>query len=206
MSTELYLYNIFNNREPDDEPPSSESDESEPDISTPPLGSEEVNWEAHSETPLESELATNIKETLIWMDSRGLSLVKFLNGLSWGDAACTQDPKIRYERTSLLRDPQLAVILQRWISPPRPLKSKKKQPEGASPMMKQFVFEYSKKTLSDELEKLAPYLLSSTKDDVQTERLVSTTFEEFGTDMQEVAPFLWGVLEHLTIPLNLKKF
>lgn len=213
MSTENYLQNIFNSRELDDEEfTSDESEMSDSDSSpdeptaTVPFGtdtpSEDESENFPFQSPPSSETATIVKQILIEIDKRGFSVAKFLNGLSWGDTACTQDPKICYERTSLLHDPQLVNILHRWISPPRPPKSKKKQPEGASPGMKQFVIEYTKKTLSDELENLAPYLVSTTKDDIKIERLISTTFEQFEIDMQEAAPFLWGVLKCLATPVK----
>ena len=214
MSTQNYLQNIFNNRELDDEAFTSDeselSDSLDSSPATAPLSSR-INSdtssedESHNHTfqfPPSSETATIVKDILIEIDKRGFSVAKFLDGLSWGDTACTQDPKIRYERTSLLHDPQLVNILHRWISPPRPPKSKKKQPEGASPAMTQFVIEYTKKTLSDELENLAPYLVSTTKDDVKIERLISTTFEQFEKDMLDAAPFLWGVLERLATPVK----
>ena len=97
---------------------------------------------------------------LQYFDHENIKLCDFLDAISWGDPLCTNDPKVRAERTGLLQDQRLGDILQRWAQPPRQPGSKKRRPQGAAASMTKFAITWTRKSISDELEYLAPTLLS----------------------------------------------
>ncbi|KAF8876507.1 hypothetical protein CPB84DRAFT_1637610, partial [Gymnopilus junonius] len=101
-----------------------------------------------------------VKCILDEFDHQNLKIIDFLDALSWGDTVCTQDPKIRRERTVLLGDKKLEKVLHHWALPPRQRGSKKKRPKGAYPLMKNFATSFLKDQASDELERLGKYLHS----------------------------------------------
>ncbi|KAF9536358.1 hypothetical protein CPC08DRAFT_616862, partial [Agrocybe pediades] len=93
-----------------------------------------------------------VRDVLEYLDSKHLKVIDFLDGLSWGDTACTQDAKIRSERSILLHSDRLRTILNRWAVPPRTQGSRKARPQGASAVMRSFCLDYVQKETSRELE------------------------------------------------------
>ncbi|KAJ7938842.1 hypothetical protein B0H13DRAFT_1496236, partial [Mycena leptocephala] len=110
-----------------------------------------------------------VKMILALMDGIGINVPIFLDALSWGDAACTLDAKIRYERSALLNSTELPNILQRWWKPPRRPGSKKARPKGATAAMQNFAFNCSLQVLELELENLADIFKSPAGPDVTEE-------------------------------------
>jgi hypothetical protein len=207
MTLEEDFGDIFDTRDVNgnesDEPDTSDSDS---DLESIDLGIEifgedeevvEEDQESLDQVPL-STSAQKVKHILDEMDRINLKLADFLDALSWGDIANTQDPKIRTERTILLRDPKLEGILNRWAHPPRVPGSKKKRPQGATAVMKGFTLKFMKEEISRGLEKLAPFLVSPVSEDVQTATLIRTGFDELSEKMKSETPLLWSLLEALT--------
>lgn len=147
-------------------------------------------------------LSTKIKNVLKEMENQNIHVAEFLDGLSWGDADCNKDRGIINARTSLLSDPILPSILHRWAFPPRPSQSKHRRPEDAQSIMKEFAIDYIQRTTNKELQNLAPTLQSATDEDVNSDRLASTTYKELSDDMHQYAPVLWKLLETLAIDPN----
>ena len=52
------------------------------------------------------------------MADLGINLSIFLDALSWGDATCISDTKVRYARTGLMKSKELPLILRQWWKPP----------------------------------------------------------------------------------------
>ena len=215
---------LFDNRdvvgnEPD-EPDSSDSDD---ELGSPLLNvntegvddgevDEEAEDEAEEEMPSDDDssatiLCQKVNYILNQMDEINLKSAEFLDALSWGNATCTRDPKIRIERTMLLHDPKLEGILNCWAFPPRLPGLKKARARGANATMKKFTIDFIKKCASLELEKLAPFLLSPAEDseDVQTQNLIATDFKQLSKTMQNETPLLWNVLDSLTQRPDMRK-
>ncbi|KAJ7670870.1 hypothetical protein DFH06DRAFT_1370098 [Mycena polygramma] len=142
-------------------------------------------------------LATKVKKTLVFMDGLGLNLPILLDAISWGDAACTLDAKIRYERAGLLNSTELPSILHRWWKPPRSASNKKKRPKGAKAAMQDFAFECSRQVLELELEGLSDLFKSPAGIDVKEEELTATSFSKLIAQVKSLAPNLWRVLMQL---------
>ncbi|KAJ6627788.1 hypothetical protein B0H10DRAFT_1940784 [Mycena sp. CBHHK59/15] len=137
---------VFNGQYSDLEYSEPESDDSDfdpaNDVSdSEPAGTGQAGANYHFDTQAEtgrpapkpqSPLSKNVKTILTVIAGLGLSVASFLDGLSWGDAACTSDDEIRTARTQLLNSPQLPDILRRWHKPPRPAKSKGARPKENS--------------------------------------------------------------------------
>jgi hypothetical protein len=144
-------------------------------------------------------MCKKVKEVLLTMEAQDMKVADFLDALSWGNASCIVDPKVRREKTALLHDQRLPSILRRWALPPRSLNSKNRRAEGAGPLIKAFTMDWISNMISEELENIAPHLLSSTVDDVRSTTLVATGFNELSQIMKENAPTLWALLESACI-------
>ena len=158
----------------------------------------EVNTIAEGSEGAQSTLEHKIGRALAFFDQISLRVEDFLDGLSWGDEACTRNAKIRNERTLLLQSPKLLGILQRWATPPQPEKGKKKRPTGASAMITNFTLEHIRHQLQDELENVAPNLKSPPSVDVEEATLHETTFAELSSCMHTEAPTVWTLLQSLS--------
>lgn len=150
------------------------------------------------ETPEDSDLHVKVRSALEYFDTLNLKLVDFLDGLSWGDANCVCDTKIRMERNILFQSPDLLHdILQRWARPPRPKGSSKARPAGGTAIMDKFARLHVAKVLNHELETIAGDLKSPTSIDVDKETLVETSFSTLSTKMESKTPMLWQLLDAL---------
>jgi hypothetical protein len=116
---------LFDNRDLNgNEPDEPETSDSDSDLESSDAGTDfdndeeavEEDKEQLDQVPL-SFRAQQVKHILQEMDRINLKLSDFLDALSWGDVANAQDPKIRVERTILLRNPKLHSILNRWAHP-----------------------------------------------------------------------------------------
>ena len=189
------LNDLLGARDSDSEESDLES-QAEPEAEEiPPMSQGSTNTPTSSApSPLSFGLKGKVESALKFFDDIGLKCDNFLVGMSWGDLACNQDPKIQAQRTLLLQSPKLQGILERWTTPPRSKNSKKSRPKGARAVMEKFMIEYTTKTLRDELNVLAPMLKSSTYVDVNESTLADTTFEDLSSAMQTEAPTVWELL------------
>jgi hypothetical protein len=92
-----------------------------------------------------------ILAVLSYMDSLSLDLPLFLDLLSWGDKACTENMKINYERTALMVSKELPSILKRWHQPPHSPGSTATRPAGASGTLEHFSFDCVTEVVDQEL-------------------------------------------------------
>lgn len=190
-----------NESEPECEPSDIELEESEVG-EQPEDDFEEEEPRYEDEDTIQSgptNLRDKVKFVMHAFDEVNLKIADFLDAISWGDPACTQDAKIRVERSVLLRDGKLEDILHRWAYPPRQHGSKKRRPQGAYPIMKSFSINFFRDSASTELESLADFLHSSAEDseDVAMANLLKTGFGGLSDKMQSKAPFLWTLIQSL---------
>ncbi|KAJ7666792.1 hypothetical protein DFH06DRAFT_1294986 [Mycena polygramma] len=181
------------------DPESDESDLDPADLSLsdaePPADSTDPDAASSSQPKeLESLLSKNVKNVLTVIAGLGLTVATFLDGLSWGDPACTADSQIRDARTRLLNSPQLPDIVRRWHKPPRAIKSKAARPKGATTVMEAFATECLQKILDRELELLADIFKSPAGEDIKEEHLTGFSFPETVKRVKIIAPTLWSVL------------
>ena len=142
-------------------------------------------------------LLTPVKHVLTVIDTLGINVAIFLDALSWGDAECIQDAKIRYARSALMNSEELPGILQRWWKPPWPVTSKKKRPKGARPIMEAFAVECVQDILDRELEAISTSLLSPTGEDIKEETFTSLIFDQMISSMKTNTPTLWKLLRSM---------
>ncbi|KAJ7656766.1 hypothetical protein DFH06DRAFT_1045420, partial [Mycena polygramma] len=181
------------------DPESDDSDLDPADLSLPdaePIDStDHPDATSAGETKqLETPLSKNVKNVLTVIAGLGLTVASFLDGLSWGDAACTADSQIRDARTRLLNSAQLPGIVRRWHKPPRATKSKAARPKGATTVMEGFATECLQKILDRELELLADIFKSPAGEDIKEEHLTGFSFPETVKRVKLIAPTLWSVL------------
>jgi hypothetical protein len=146
-----------------------------------------------------------VRHILEQLDEEKLKLIDFLNGLSWGDDACTQDPKIRTERTIFLQSAKLPEILNKWAVPPRKKGSSKKRAAGATGQMSEFIWKHISDKMDHELEALAPSLRSPPSVDVEKATLQDTSFQNMSDMIHKKAPTLLSVFESLVYREKQKK-
>ena len=80
----------------------------------PPMSQGSTNTPTSSApSPLSFILKEKVESALKFFNDIGLKCDDFLVGMSWGDLACNQDPKIQAQRTLLLQSPKLQGILER---------------------------------------------------------------------------------------------
>ncbi|KAJ7909186.1 hypothetical protein B0H13DRAFT_2014863 [Mycena leptocephala] len=141
--------------------------------------------------------AQKIWKILVFMDGQGITLANLLDGISWEDEECTQNAKIRVDRTQLLNSAELPAILRRWWKPPRSRSGKKKRPKGARAVMQNFAFDCSQQILEEEMEQLVKAFKSPAGDDVKEEHLTGISFPQMVARVKKIAPNLWVVLSRL---------
>ncbi|KAJ7165180.1 hypothetical protein C8R46DRAFT_1035784 [Mycena filopes] len=148
------------------------------------------------------------------MASVGMTVAGFMDALSWGNPACTQDTSIRNARTRFLGSPELPSLLRRWHKPPRPPQSKDARPKGATSVMEQFAHEC---LLEDQPRHTAPrfnlspipgparasqcrmtifrnIFESPAGEDIKEEHLTGFSFSKTVKRVRETAPHLWHTL------------
>ncbi|KAJ7437506.1 hypothetical protein FB451DRAFT_1451536 [Mycena latifolia] len=96
-----------------------------------------------------------------------------------------------------LKSERLPGILRRWHKPPRPAKSKKHRPKGATAVMERFALECSQGILERELELLAHLFDSPAGEDITEEQLTGLSFPATVKEAKKIAPNLFAALFRL---------
>ncbi|KAI0349259.1 hypothetical protein OH77DRAFT_1525815 [Trametes cingulata] len=138
-----------------------------------------------------------VRRILEYMESLDMNLPIFLDALSWGDDGCTSDPKVRYERTTLMVSEELPRILERWYRVPRASTSRSHyvRPAGARKALEEFAVNCVAEVMDRELESTS-YLFRSPKDSLSEAALTSFDFAAVAHRLQEPsgAPRTWSLL------------
>ena len=120
----------------DEDPPA-------PDVPQPPLQIQETRnlWVRLRQT--NANYREKVLKILYTMNIEGMNLPIFLQLLCWGDDACINDAKIRYERTGLMVSEELPHILAAMREPPRSSTSQShaSRPAGASKALNKLAVE-----------------------------------------------------------------
>jgi len=201
------VQNIFDSRDLDgnESPPPSDSDYDSSDFADDTIEGADLDTDTENEPESAQKTSTQPTSTrqqqvrciLDHLDQENLKLVDFLDGLSWGDDACIQDPKIRVERTIFLQSARLSAILTKWAVPPRKKGSLKRRAAGAMAPMSEFISQHITNKMDHELEALAPSLHSPPSVDVEKETLHGMSFQNMLTAIQQKAPTLCSIFESL---------
>ncbi|KAJ7878080.1 hypothetical protein B0H13DRAFT_2545808 [Mycena leptocephala] len=170
--------------------PYEDPDYSEPESDDSGVGPDPISPESESED--EPDLGY-----ICTKSAAGITLANLLDGISWGDEECTQNAKIRVDRTQLLNSAELPGILRRWWKPPRSRSGKKKRPKGARAVIQNFAFDCSQQILEEEMEQLVKAFKSPAGDDVKEEHLTGISFPQMVARVKKIAPNLWVVLSRL---------
>ncbi|KAJ7199391.1 hypothetical protein GGX14DRAFT_572773 [Mycena pura] len=193
LSSPMVQCSIFRGHYSDLEHSASESDDSDFESVGPPASATPTEPEA----PPKIKLVEDVNYVLTAMASVGLTVGTFLDALSWGDMACTQDANIRNARTRFFGSSELPSILRRWHKPPRLPGSKWARPQGAKSVMRLFALECSLEFLEEELEMVADIFKSPAGDDIKEEHLTGFSFSKTVEKVKEIAPNLWRMLSRL---------
>lgn len=148
------------------------------------------------------DMARKIRAILFFMEGQGINLPIFLDALSWGDPACSSDPKIKYARTSLMVSIELPGILSRWYNPPQRTNHRRgKRPAGARASLLDFAATVVAGRIDKEMKQSAPLFLSPPEDFSQ-ESLTSVDFDNLKTATLEKAPITWQVFQSAAYSLK----
>ncbi|TEB29725.1 hypothetical protein FA13DRAFT_1580641, partial [Coprinellus micaceus] len=143
-----------------------------------------------------------IQKTCWFMEGQRINLPIFLDGLSWGNAQCIGDAKVKEQRPALLIE--LPEILDRWYKPPRT--GSKPQPAGAMKALGEWVFKIAAQVITDELKALGPAFRLPAGRDVDAEQLTEQGLMEMRDIMKAEAPNLWKILNDvMTMDTSAKK-
>jgi hypothetical protein len=189
----------YDNSDDSDDPgydPSQSDDQSDDseNVALPPI---QLRNTQRLREQMDGSLVERVVKVLDFMAGLGINLPIFLDALSWGDAACIFDAKVRYARTGLMKSKELPLILRQWWKPPRTPGSGNSRSAGATTVMEQFAQECTAKVMHRELEKLAALFKSPPGDDVAEEQLTGTSFNETINKVQKISPHLWSLLHGL---------
>lgn len=123
------------------------------------------------------------------MRALNLNLVTFLDGLLYGDEACTSNAKIRQTRTYFLNHPTFIDILSRCYK--RAHKSNRTF-RPASRAMRDFARNCIQEVCNDELDGLADHFNSDAT--ISEAKLLETNFENLNLVCISKSPILYGIL------------
>lgn len=183
-----------------------ESDDPDGEPIMPDSESEESGDERVHTTPVDSgsrggttdqTLLRKVLYVIDTMEGIGLDLVAFLEAMSWGDASCSANARIRHHRATLLKSSRLSIILRRWWRPPRPSRSHNRRPAGAACILEKFAMDCFSHVVERELEGLTPLFRSPRGADTTEEQLTGVVFKKTIEDVKTLAPQLWHALYSL---------
>ncbi|KAJ7262056.1 hypothetical protein C8J57DRAFT_1719626 [Mycena rebaudengoi] len=181
----------------DDEPDDCSGDISDTDDSDDPHDPIQLAVTRQMKARLAgTDILAKVLTVLDCMSSQGLALPHFLDSLSWGNAACHANAKVRYHRTALMVSDELPQILERWHRPPRRSGSRQgARPAGARLVLEKFANSCVSSCIEREIKLSAPLFLSPPKE-LSEEHLTSFDFNEFKSRVKRRNPTLWSLLRH----------
>lgn len=142
-------------------------------------------------------ICQKVLKVLDTMSQEGLDLPLFLDALSWGDAECITNGKVRYARTALLGSVQLPRILKRWHNPPRDKQNKGQRAAGAHQALESFATECVSKKIKEEMD-FAADVFKFSGDHIVEEQLMSIHLRELQQKVSDRMPIFWSILEAAT--------
>ncbi|KAJ8454311.1 hypothetical protein ONZ45_g19356 [Pleurotus djamor] len=144
-----------------------------------------------------------VLETLNLLKGHGLDLATFLYAISWGDPECRSDATVKQVRTNLMQSRELMAILRNWNRPPR-TGSKGRRAAGASAVFEEFMGEYVRGKIDEEMEETVPIFTADPKD-VTEASLTNIKYTDMIDEAKRGAPFIWDLLTRLTTTARQRK-
>ncbi|GLB41759.1 hypothetical protein LshimejAT787_1003590 [Lyophyllum shimeji] len=161
------------------------TDSSSDDESTPPIHDDFASFDQEPSdnessmpdhapgSPVDTRKLEKVRHVLDAMDQAGITLPAFLDAISWGDPACTQDHRVRAARSSLMKSEELPRIVRHWWQPPT---SHGKQATSAKEAMVDFSQQCLGTIISKEMRAAASLFASKAGEDVTRDHLTSFEF------------------------------
>lgn len=138
-------------------------------------------------------LCQKVVKVLEVMERENIDLPLFLDAISWGDAECISNDKVRYARTALMGSKQLPGILRRWHKPPR-TRSKGQRAKGGHENMEKFAIECMTEKIQKEMDDAADmFKIPETR--IMEDDLLSLHLQELKLQAKHVMPVFWSILE-----------
>lgn len=138
-------------------------------------------------------LCQKVVRVLETMEREGIDLPLFLDAISWGDAECISNDRVRYARTALMGSRQLPGILKRWYNPPR-TKSKGQRAKGGHDQMEKFAINCITAKIQKEMDDAAD-IFKIPETHIVEEHLLSLHLHELKLQAKDVMPVFWSILE-----------
>lgn len=149
-------------------------------------------------------LCQKVVKILEFMERESIDLPLFLDAISWGDADCISNDKIKYARTALMGSRQLPDILKRWHKPPR-TKSKGQRAKGGHDPLEKFAIACVTEKIQKEMDDAADmFKISETC--IVEEDLLSLHLNELKLEAQSQMPVFWSILESASKKKRKKSF
>lgn len=141
-------------------------------------------------------LCQKVIKVLDTMEREGIDMPIFLDAISWGDAECITNDKVRYARTALMGSRQLPGILKRWYNPPRS-KSKGQRAKGGHDHMEKFAIDCIAEKIQKEMDGAAD-MFKIPETHIVEENLLSLHLHELKLQARDEMPVFWSFLESVT--------
>ncbi|TFK90447.1 hypothetical protein K466DRAFT_484717 [Polyporus arcularius HHB13444] len=140
--------------------------------------------------------ADSVLRILDAISKERMTVGRFLKALSWGNATCVSNGRIRNTRTAFMNSPELPRLLETWWKPPRSPNSHKSRSDAGRSVLESFAVRAVHETLQKELDLVDP-LLRASEDRLTKDELTQLNLDELETDIRTRAPMLWGLFEYL---------
>ena len=131
----------------------------------------------------DGDLKARVLAVLKCIDEVGLDLPIFLDALSWGCDAVTEDSVAKYQRGLLMNSVELPQILDQW-----------ERSRSAHPVLVAHSLNLVNRLVEKEMSAVVDHLRCASKD-LTEENLVSITEGEMVSRLKPAAPTLWKLLK-----------
>jgi hypothetical protein len=131
----------------------------------------------------DDDLKTRVSAVLKCIDEVGLDLPIFLDALSWGCSAVTEDSVAKYQRSLLMNSVELPQILDRW-----------KKSKSARTRLETHALNSVSGLIKKEMDTVVDHLRCA-GEDLTEDNLALVTEEEMVLKLKPAAPTLWKILK-----------
>jgi hypothetical protein len=150
------------------------------------------------------EIANIVVNALEELEKLRLNLPLLLELVSWGNAACRSNLRIKSARMLLLKYSNLSNLLTKWCYPP-PSDKGGKRPDGARVAMEDWAFTCVEKIVQREMDVVVAPILKSHKSQMEEEHLLGIDIDKIRFNIKRDAHRTWSLVRRLVYSVQQEK-
>ena len=147
---------------------------------------------ALTNTRVEAANFQTLKRVLDVLKEGGMDVVEFLDALCWGNQLAVADITAKAARTNLMRSDRLAVVVLRWLCPPRTSQGGPRA-GGARHVLLPLVIDTVKDIINDEMDAVVEELKEDSAD-VTEQSVLGTVIDEVWEKVPVIAPVFYELV------------